>query len=144
MRCWATRWMQEKYQTAAEGGRIMYNHAFPVLTTLLQYLCAVVLHAEGVFPGWTRNSLKQCALGGMCTCIVTCRLLTKFPAVISFRDSCQDGIMQFFSVSTLTVLIFFWKSSSTQSMIRMMRWGGRPRVRTVAMSDGLIVWGKTE
>ena len=75
----------------------------------------------------------------------TCRLLTKFPAVISLSDSCQDGVRQPFSGSIFTGLIRRRKSSSTQSMIRMMRWGGRPSVRTVAMSAGLIVWvGDTE
>ncbi|TNN79753.1 hypothetical protein EYF80_009986 [Liparis tanakae] len=44
----------------------------------------------------------------------------KFPAVMSFRDSCQDAVLQFFSGSIFTVLTRLWKSSSTQSMIRMM------------------------
>lgn len=69
----------------------------------------------------------------------TWRLPRKFPAVMSLRDSCHDGVLQFFSGSSLTGLTRLWKSSSTQSIILMMRCGGRPSVRTVAMSDGLIV-----
>lgn len=48
-------------------------------------------------------------------------------------------MVQFFSGSIFTVFTLLWNSSRTQSMILMMRWGGRPRVRTVAMSDGLMV-----
>lgn len=70
----------------------------------------------------------------------TCKFCKKFPAVISFKDSCHDGIMQFFSRSSLVAFTFLWNSSNTQSMIRMIRWGGRPSVRTVAMSAGLIVY----
>ena len=58
---------------------------------------------------------------------------------MSLRDSCQEGTWQCFSGSIRTVFTRRWNSSRTQSMMRMMRWGGRPRVRTVAMSDGLMV-----
>ena len=73
--------------------------------------------------------------------LLTCKFCRKFPAVISFKDSCQEGTVQLFSRSIFTALTFLWNSSSTQSMILMMRWGGRPSVRTVAMSEGLMVWG---
>lgn len=59
---------------------------------------------------------------------------------MSLSDSCQEGVTQFFSGSIFVGLSRRWKSSSTQSMMRMMRCGGRPSVRTVAMSDGLMVW----
>lgn len=47
--------------------------------------------------------------------------------------------MQFFSGSVFTVFTLLWKSNNTQSIIRMMRWGGLPSVRTVAISDGFMV-----
>ncbi|KAG7261330.1 hypothetical protein CRUP_035729 [Coryphaenoides rupestris] len=78
------------------------------------------------------------AVGSISACDPKFWLPRKFPAVISLRDSCQEGTVQFFSGSILTVLTRRWKSSSTQSMMRMMRCGGRPSVRTVAMSDGLM------
>ena len=81
------------------------------------------------------NSANRAILSGR----LTCRLPRKFPAVMSLRDSCQEGTWQCFSGSSRTVFTRRWNSSSTQSMMRMMRWGGRPKVRTVAMSDGLMV-----
>lgn len=69
----------------------------------------------------------------------TCRLPRKLPAVMSLSDSCQEGMVQFFSGSNFTVFTLLWKSNNTQSIIRMMRWGGLPSVRTVAISDGFMV-----
>lgn len=51
----------------------------------------------------------------------TCRLPRKFPAVMSLSDSCHEGLIQFLSGSTLTGLSLRKNSSSTQSMMRMMR-----------------------
>jgi len=48
-------------------------------------------------------------------------------------------MVQFFSGSIFTMFTLLWKSNNTQSIIRMMRWGGLPSVRTVAMSDGFMV-----
>lgn len=89
---------------------------------------------------WDNMSTSVLTIYKLNKCYCTCRLPRKFPAVMSFNDSCHEGVLQFFSGSTFTGLTFLWKSSSTQSMIRMMRWGGRPSVRTVAISDGLIVY----
>jgi hypothetical protein len=69
----------------------------------------------------------------------TCKFCKKFPAVMNFKDSCQEGMVQLLSGSVFTALTFLWNRSSTQSMILMMRCGGLPKVRTVAMSDGLMV-----
>jgi len=49
---------------------------------------------------------------------------------MSFRASDQDGFTHGRSGSCCTTSIFFWKSSNTQSMIRMMRWGGLASLRT--------------
>ena len=60
-------------------------------------------------------------------------------AVRTLRDSLQDGFMQAFSGSCCTMSTRRWNSRSTQSMMRMMRCGGFPSFRTVAMSAGLMV-----
>ena len=57
----------------------------------------------------------------------------------TLRDSLQDGFIQAFSGSCCTTSTRRWNSSSTQSMMRMMRCGGFPSLRTVAMSAGLMV-----
>lgn len=59
---------------------------------------------------------------------------------ISFRASVHDGFTPGRSWSGVTESIFLWNKSSTQSIIRIIKWGGLPSLRTVAMSDGFIVW----
>lgn len=50
--------------------------------------------------------------------------LRKVLALISLSASLQDGFMVGRSGSCVTASILLWKSNSTQSMIRMIRWGG--------------------
>lgn len=58
---------------------------------------------------------------------------------LTFRDSLQEGFGDCRSGSGVTWSHFFWKSINTQSIIRMMRWGGLANLRTVEMWAGLIV-----
>ena len=51
---------------------------------------------------------------------------------VTLRLSDQDGLGQEAIGSGLTGWRRLWKSSNTQSMIRMMRCGGRPNLRMVA------------
>jgi hypothetical protein len=60
--------------------------------------------------------------------------------LIHFKASPQDGLGQARSGSCSTGFNRFWKSSSTQSMMRIMRWGGFPSFRTVEMWPDLIVF----
>ena len=57
----------------------------------------------------------------------------------TLRDSAHEGRGQGRSGSRVTESTFFWNSSSTQSMILMMRWGGFASFRTVAMWAALMV-----
>ena len=59
--------------------------------------------------------------------------------VNTLRDSAHDGRGEGRSGSRVTESTFFWNSSSTQSMILMMRWGGFASLRTVAMWAALMV-----
>lgn len=52
----------------------------------------------------------------------------------TLRDSAQDGLGHGAAVSPITACNLRWKRISTQSMIRMMRCGGRPSFLTVAIN----------
>ncbi len=54
----------------------------------------------------------------------------KFCVLISLSDSDHDGLGQTRSGSASTADILRWKSRITQSIIRMMRWGGLASLRT--------------
>ena len=66
-----------------------------------------------------------------------------FNTTNTLRDSAHEGRGQGRSGSRVTESTFFWKSSSTQSMILMMRWGGLASLRTVAMCAALMVYTRT-
>lgn len=51
----------------------------------------------------------------------------------TFRDSAQEGLGHGAAVSAMIGCSFLWKRISTQSMILMMRCGGLPSLRTVAI-----------
>ena len=59
--------------------------------------------------------------------------------VNTLRDSGHEGRGEGRSGSRVTESTFFWNSSSTQSMILIMRWGGFASLRTVAMWAALMV-----
>jgi hypothetical protein len=52
----------------------------------------------------------------------------------TLRDSAQDGLGQGAAVSPITACNLRWKRISTQSMMRMIRCGGRPSFLTVAVN----------
>ena len=52
----------------------------------------------------------------------------------TLRDSAQDGLGHGAAVSPITACSLRWKRISTQSMIHMMRWGGRSSFLTVAIN----------
>ena len=58
---------------------------------------------------------------------------------VTLRDSDQLGLKHVLSGSAVIVSTFFWKRSSTQSMMRMMRWGGLASFLTVDMWAALMV-----
>jgi hypothetical protein len=58
------------------------------------------------------------------------RPLRKLLALMSLRASDQDGLGQGLSGSVDTGSTRRWNSSSTQSMMRMIRWGGLASLRT--------------
>lgn len=51
---------------------------------------------------------------------------------IIFNDSAHDGFGHGQAVSPITAWSFLWKRINTQSMIRIIKCGGRPNFRTVA------------
>ena len=57
----------------------------------------------------------------------------------TLSDSDHEGLGPGRSGSMVKGSSFRWKSSKAQSMMRMMRWGGFPSLRTVEMSAALIV-----
>lgn len=58
---------------------------------------------------------------------------------LTFKDSAQDANKNCFSGSGLIGSIFFLNNRMTASIIRVIRYGGFPNLRTVAMSAALIV-----
>ena len=58
---------------------------------------------------------------------------------LTLSDSPQEGLGPGLSGSAERVSSLRWKSSSTESMILIIRWGGLPSFLTVAMSDALMV-----
>lgn len=63
-----------------------------------------------------------------------------FLSLPTLSDSDHEGLGPGRSGSMDRGSSFRWKSSNAQSMIRMMRWGGLPSLRTVEMSAALIVY----
>ena len=63
-----------------------------------------------------------------------------FLSLPTLSDSDQEGLGPGRSGSMDRGSSFRWKSSKAQSMMRMMRWGGLPSLRTVEMSAALIVY----
>ena len=63
-----------------------------------------------------------------------------FLSLPTLSDSDHEGLGPGLSGSMDRGSSFRWKSSNAQSMIRMMRWGGLPSLRTVEMSAALIVY----
>jgi len=59
----------------------------------------------------------------------------KVGADMSLRASDHDGFAHGFSGSAVTGSRCRWNSSSTQSMILMMRWGGLASLRTVSHNN---------
>lgn len=51
----------------------------------------------------------------------------------TLRDSAQDGLGHGAAVSGMMGCSFLWNKIKTQSMMRIIRWGGRPNLRTVAV-----------
>ena len=64
--------------------------------------------------------------------------LRKLEALMSLSASGHEGFMHGFSGSMAMVSILRWKSSSTQSMIRMIKCGGLASLRTETDSRGHI------
>lgn len=67
------------------------------------------------------------------------KLFKKPPPLIILRDSPHEGLQQGLSGSAVTGSTFLKNSSNTQSIMRMIRWGGLASFLTVAMCAGLMV-----
>ena len=90
-------------------------------------LCTYILSSFN-HVNLTNGNLKEYE----CTCM--------FLSPPTLSDSDHEGLGPGRSGSMVRGSSFRWKSSKAQSMMRMMRWGGFPSLRTVEMSAALIVY----
>ena len=125
--------------------RLYYNMFIPGHKELAhksgsQSSCGLVFRQH--LCSWHHGTLLPMVVAGRCTILsysqYTFVAMTK-QHILTFSDSPHDGLIHSRSGSFVIVSSFLWNSSRQQSMIRMMRCGGLPSLRTVEMSEGLMV-----
>ena len=82
------------------------------------------------YKNFTRHNCRQKTIPTLPTLGNSIRPERKVLLDISFKASPQDGLIISFSGSFCTGSILLWKSNNTQSIIRIIRCGGLPSLRT--------------
>lgn len=109
---------------APERNNIFQTFLLNILSRIINYSGSNVIYWQSVY----RVTFAKVS-----------KLFKKPPPLIILRDSPQEGLQQGLSGSAVTGSTFLKNSSNTQSIMRMIRWGGLASFLTVAMCAGLMV-----